>query len=435
MVEIETIYEYNEWVFAPNLSKKRIFQEWLIQLSVELKKKKITEHEFLEATSSGVQFKNYCGFISHFDQGLEILPKVFDPRRGFQENEITARKSLLTLMSYSGQWKLPDDFLSSMSQEDKWPLHEILFHLYLSSVLSELERGLYMDYSQKDLQDVNLRGSLSLEKQAYELNKLIFHLKVFEYGHLNELNRFYLSVCRKIAKMSNVRGNKMKAMRVISILDENEPMSNNELLSYIKSFNRIDKRFQNSYLLGKVIVEKTSLLIEQGGFNVPTLLINMNRLFEKFFAVFLERNKGALLPEYDVLEQRRKKWYLLKNKKFELIPDIVLTKRDKDPIIMDTKYKPIDQLELANSKVEKRAGIVSTDMYQMFAYAKKINSKRLFLVYPTTCFERKPITFVGQFDDNSEIYILKIFMNFEEDGWEQLLANNLINAKPGLLPE
>lgn len=102
---------------------------------------------------------------------------------------------------------------------------------------------------------------------------------------------------------------------------------------------------------------------------------------------------------------------------------------------MDTKYKPIDQLELANSKVEKRAGIVSTDMYQMFAYAKKINSKRLFLVYPTTCFERKPITFVGQFDDNSEIYILKIFMNFEEDGWEQLLANNLINAKPGLLPE
>ena len=58
-------------------------------------------------------------------------------------------------------------------------------------------------------------------------------------------------------------------------------------------------------------------------------------------------------------------------KKFALRPDIVFTCND-ETMIADTKWKIIRE--------EKE--ISQADMYQLFAYGKKYNNKKLFLIYP-----------------------------------------------------
>ena len=78
--------------------------------------------------------------------------------------------------------------------------------------------------------------------------------------------------------------------------------------------------------------------------------------FKSFQKAFLQVDK---LPMLDI---------------FAIIPDIVLT-TPTDTIILDTKWKMLNP-KLINY------GISQQDMYQMYVYAKKYNSKKVILIYP-----------------------------------------------------
>jgi 5-methylcytosine-specific restriction endonuclease McrBC regulatory subunit McrC len=60
-------------------------------------------------------------------------------------------------------------------------------------------------------------------------------------------------------------------------------------------------------------------------------------------------------------------------------PDIVITRRGQpDPIaIIDTKWKLLSRLNTGN-----KWDIKQSDVYQMFAYAKRYNCPKIILLYP-----------------------------------------------------
>lgn len=94
-------------------------------------------------------------------------------------------------------------------------------------------------------------------------------------------------------------------------------------------------------------------------------------LYEKYVAKYIKQVFG---DEWDVSVQEETH-SLFQVNKFMLKPDIVLRK-DERCIILDTKWK-----ELINDE-EKNYGIKSEDMYQMYAYAGKYNTKEVWLLYP-----------------------------------------------------
>ena len=58
-----------------------------------------------------------------------------------------------------------------------------------------------------------------------------------------------------------------------------------------------------------------------------------------------------------------------------LKPDAVIRKLDDPPVILDTKWKRL-------TPGKKRLGVADSDVYQMLAYARAYNAKRLILIYP-----------------------------------------------------
>ena len=62
--------------------------------------------------------------------------------------------------------------------------------------------------------------------------------------------------------------------------------------------------------------------------------------------------------------------------KFSLRPDIVITRDVGSRIILDTKWKEL------NDNPSKNYGISQADMYQMFAYAERFETPDIWLLYP-----------------------------------------------------
>ncbi len=92
------------------------------------------------------------------------------------------------------------------------------------------------------------------------------------------------------------------------------------------------------------------------------LLFDMNALFESYVGNFIKKK----LP-YTILQHSEK--HLVENpKSFILRPDIFLESK----FIADTKWKI----------VKSKDDISQADLYQLYAYGKKYNCGKLYLIYP-----------------------------------------------------
>ena len=92
------------------------------------------------------------------------------------------------------------------------------------------------------------------------------------------------------------------------------------------------------------------------------LLFDMNALFESYVGNFIKKkHPGTSL-------QHSEKHLVEDPKSFRLRPDIFL----EDKFIADTKWKII----------KSRDDISQADLYQLYAYGKKYNCGKLYLIYP-----------------------------------------------------
>ena len=92
------------------------------------------------------------------------------------------------------------------------------------------------------------------------------------------------------------------------------------------------------------------------------LLFDMNTLFESYVGNFIKKK----LP--DIILQHSEKHLVEKPKSFRLRPDIFLESK----FIADTKWKI----------VKSKDDISQADLYQLYAYGKKHECDKLYLIYP-----------------------------------------------------
>lgn len=120
-----------------------------------------------------------------------------------------------------------------------------------------------------------------------------------------------------------------------------------------------------------------------GDLSTFAFVFDMNLLFERFIAGFIRRYASHILPEaflrYELLPQSHgARRYLASRENrsvFQTIPDIAFRNRDLFPLLIDTKYKLLDDKE-------RNVGVSQSDFYQMHAYAHRYNCDRIILLYP-----------------------------------------------------
>lgn len=101
----------------------------------------------------------------------------------------------------------------------------------------------------------------------------------------------------------------------------------------------------------------------------------MEKIFESYVAKELRK---YIDPAWTLEAQKQGMFLFDEPERFSLRPDIVITRDDGTRVILDTKWKKL------NDSSSKNYGISQADMYQMFAYAERFETPNIWLLYPAT---------------------------------------------------
>jgi 5-methylcytosine-specific restriction enzyme subunit McrC len=113
-------------------------------------------------------------------------------------------------------------------------------------------------------------------------------------------------------------------------------------------FNRLNERYMPILRICEIIIRNGSIDVDSlGNYESFAFLIDMNKLFEQFIREYLIRN---LSREFTISKGHQ---YLDHNNTIELEPDIDIKKNGHTVLIIDTKYKIIDDKESTRSDVSQ----------------------------------------------------------------------------------
>jgi 5-methylcytosine-specific restriction enzyme subunit McrC len=346
---------------------------------------------FIQKGKECLRVKNYVGILQTIDGAqIEILPKIT------QQNEpATARQTLIQLLKH---W--PDAPFKSLSQaslsHSTGPLYEIFVAVFVAEVQKLLRQGLQKNYEIEEDYQPFVRGKWLLAQQlsqnmAHQTQFLIQHDDFRANIAANRLIKSCIVYLQKISKNSH-----LQQLRVVfDSIDCSQNLSHD--FAKISKKDRRFERYEAALHWVKLLMNH-QILTGQNGMVGPSLLFNLERLFENYVA----RGFKKYLTDSEVYVQD-KSLYLISDhagkKQFGLRPDLVI-KRGLKTYILDTKWKFIDI-----AKSSENYGISQTDLYQMFTYGQKYQADALVLIYPAHAHFSTPLP-VFYYDNELPLRIL-----------------------------
>lgn len=322
-----------------------------------------------------IQAKNFVGLIQ-LESGcqIQILPKVdFGTNDTGKTTEEVFIDMLKTMKDFPGKV-----FSSANLRTESVNLYEIFINMYLYQLSLLTRKGLKSAYiSQEDTLNV-FKGKLLVNRH---LKENIGHAERFSLAYdefnLNQPeNRLIKSTLLKLQKISTSSNNLKSIRQQLIYFDLVAPSWN-----YASDFDEVQidrttKDYEEILAWSKVFLMNKSFSIFSGDNKARALLFPMEKVYESFVSMHIvdifERE------HYSVSTQDTGR-YLLKEENrniFSLRPDIVVKDKEENTIIMDTKWKRL------YDSPQENYGISQTDMYQMYAYSKKYNANKVWVLYP-----------------------------------------------------
>ena len=310
-----------------------------------------------------LQVQNYAGVIQTKDgTTIEILPKI-------QNVDEQKSKEILIKMLKTLKKSPFKNFNMAHLKSSKMPLLEIFISMFLEELSKLIQKGIKRDYISKEENLKFLKGKLLIGQQIKHntIHKERFFVEYQEFSSDRVENRLIKTTLEYLYKKSKSNRNQQRIREFLFVFDEIE-ISHNIKSDFGKvKLNRQMKDYEHILLWCKTFLLENSFTPYQGSDIAFALLFDMNLLFESYVGHYLKK-KG-----FDVSLQDKGKYLVEEPNKFALRPDIVINcKSNTNPIIADTKWKII--------KDEK--DISQADLYQLFAYGKKYQNNKLYLIYP-----------------------------------------------------
>ncbi|MGH4118801.1 McrC family protein [Clostridium sp.] len=368
-----TIQEcYDNLVISDTIGEKTITQKEADELNKYVVFEKLDRENVIWGRDT-VTFINYVGYIKLSTVDIEILPKI-----SINKNDPEmSRKALLNMLSRCGILSVKYSDISSLNIY-KMNLNEILSFLFAQKLQRELTKGPYQEYVYVEENSDVLKGSLLVQQHIKNLAACTpkAFCRYEDFSMDNVLNQI-LSYCVRILITYIKNPETIKLLRhaqaYFAEVTERE-LSNHEIVNY--TFNRLNSRFEQVFILAKMIIMGHSSLASVGGEKTYSILFKMNDVFEKYITKLLSMNL-----EDSIVHVQHSKYKLLVNEDtnnsiFRLLPDIVIEKDGVESIIIDTKWKRV-------SSGYNRHGVKRDDIYQMYAYLTRYpNVKTVILLYP-----------------------------------------------------
>lgn len=317
-----------------------------------------------------IKAKNYVGIIQ-LKNGtqIQILPKIdaiteseIDDEKIKKQTKETFMKMLRCLRNFP--YKNID---KANLATNKMNIYEIFIKMYLQEVEELVKKGIKSAYQPIDENAHFYKGKI-LFNQHIKINlahKERFYVRYDEFNTNRAENKLIKATLLKLLKLSDSNENIKTTWQLLSHFEMVDTSSN-----YTKDFNKVindrsTKVYEDLMKWSKVFLLDKSFSTFTGETSARALLFPMEKVFEDFVGRNLKRKLNG--TEWKInLQDNGHFLFEEPSRKFKLIPDIVLEKKDKSKIIiMDTKWKALSENE------KTYYGISQTDMYQMYAYSKK----------------------------------------------------------------
>ena len=331
-----------------------------------------------------IKVKNHVGVVETKDGvQLEILPKIFYGINDFDKELNKTKQTFLKMLRYVKNSPFKSVSTAHISSKKEFPILEAFIHGYITETELLIKGGLYTQYLQVCENSDYLRGRLDITKNIrYNyLNKSKFYCLFDEYSKNININRIIKTTLKKLSSITRISANYRSINHLLSFFDQVDESKNIQLdLSRLNSMNKSLLRFKSIIEWSKVFLENKGFTNFGGESMNMSILFPMERVFEYYITYLFKKFSDG----YSIKSQDKSYFLVEKHKmisKFRLKPDIVATSDDVDQLIIDTKWKLIDQFKDNNNY-----NIQQSDMYQLYAYGKKYtnndNEPLLVLLYP-----------------------------------------------------
>lgn len=324
--------------------------------------------------------RNYVGLIQ-MKQGtqIEILPKIYFPVAEIENDR--ARSEIETKKIFIKMLRSLKDFPNKVYSDANLAvanmnLYEIFISMYIQEVRWLVKKGLKLNYTPVEENQTFFKGKL-LVNQHIRFNLTHgerFYISHDEFNANRPENKLIKSTLIKLTNLSNSSENTREIRQLLAHFENIDPSYNYENDFSRITLDRNTQMYERIMQWSRVFLLNKSFTSFSGTTNARALLFPMEKLFESYVAQQLRLTLGG--SDCEVIVQD-KGYYLFDapTKQFALRPDIVINFNGRT-IILDTKWKLLDQSSKNNY------GISQSDMYQMYAYAKKYDTDEVLLLYP-----------------------------------------------------
>lgn len=311
---------------------------------------------------------------------LEILPKTDDslPEAGDGYVDAT-RRNLMTMLIRGGLGTVRSRGLADLSLK-RATIHDRLVDAFLDRALEELERGLDRHYATEEGNLPVLRGKLVVAQQVTR-NAAQRDRFYCRYDALTEATPISIRLkqcCRVLVERRLPESVVTKARDVLGILVDvpDVPFHRGERDPL---FNRQNERFEDVYSFACMVLEGQAADARRGRVETFTLLFDMDKVFERFIAAFVQ---AEVIPKIDGAVARpqgkgdRRALFHDPDAKrgiLHLKPDL-LVERGGKTLVLDTKWKRLSEAKAARPS--------DPDLYQLYAYLHRYGCERATLLYP-----------------------------------------------------
>lgn len=338
--------------------------------------------------------KSFVGVIETKDGTVvEILPKIFD---GEDAELDKTRAIFLGMLSCLSDTPFIEGGTARLLTE-KMNIMEVFISMFLQELGALLQKGILREYVNVEENRSYLKGKLLFSKhiKANLVHKERFYISFDEFMNDRPENRLIKSTLRLLSLKAGSNENQKRIREFLFTFDEVPYTENTDIdFQKIKS-SRLSKHYDKALAWCRVFLKNKSFTNFKGESVAFSLLFPMEKIFEDFVGTLIRRDN----PDSDVFLQHRKHHLIADHdgtEMFSLRPDIVLRKSNDQFIILDTKWKLIDQNNQKDNYL-----ISQNDFYQMFAYGEKYGSAELYLLYPRTKNFTVPITAFNFYKEKS----------------------------------
>lgn len=216
--------------------------------------------------------------------------------------------------------------------------------------------------------------------------KHLFTVTYDEFTVDNPLNRILRYVVERLWQLTCDSDNRQALTELRYWMNEVTllPIVTADMAKQIQ-LSRLNQQYEPLLNLARLFLERLGLQLSASNVTTFSFVFDMNQLFERFITGFIQCHRNEVLPpllkQCELLPQGQRTAKYLANREgqqvFRLKPDLVFRTSDQFPLVMDIKYKHLNE-------GDRKLGIAESDFYQMYAYINRYACPRVILLYPQT---------------------------------------------------